>query len=255
MEEIGYYYGLYKKNKGDVKEEGKKEEASQPKEEESKADNSAALKILAQLVTISNARGPEMNSHFSRKEQEVLNYVLSDKRYQLAGPRVDQITKNFTLLVQGSDEEFKNGFTYKQLLEKLQTKFADEAFAKTNLSKLAKKANEASEEKKEKKEEPAKEEAAKEEAAPAEEKQEEQERKPKREKKQRGPKKQEQEEPKAEAEQDVIVPEGLKQAAEPVQEETRAPVAEEDKQPRGRGGRGGRGKRSSKERKPRQKKE
>lgn len=47
MEEIGYYYGLYKRNRGDSKEEPKKEEATEPKEEESKADASPLVKIIA----------------------------------------------------------------------------------------------------------------------------------------------------------------------------------------------------------------
>lgn len=80
MEEIGYYYGLYKRNRGEQKEEEKKEEASAPKEEV-KSDNTELFKNLAKLVVISNARGPELNDHFSRKEQDALHYALADKRY------------------------------------------------------------------------------------------------------------------------------------------------------------------------------
>jgi len=145
MEEIGSYYGMYKKNRGDsVKEETKVEAV--PKQEESKVDNSELLRFIAQLVVISNARGPELNEHFSRKEQDVLFSLLTDKRYQLAGPRADQLAQNLALFVQGSSEEFKQGFTYEQLKKKLAEKFADEQFQKLNLSKLAKKHEEKKEE-------------------------------------------------------------------------------------------------------------
>jgi hypothetical protein len=67
MEEIGSYYGMYKKNRGEaIKEETKVEVV--PKQEESKPDHSELLITIAQLLVISNARGSELNEHFSRKE-------------------------------------------------------------------------------------------------------------------------------------------------------------------------------------------
>jgi hypothetical protein len=109
MEEIGFYFGMYRKNREEsVKEETKVE--VEPKED--KMDNSELLITIAQLVVISNAKGPELNEFFSRKEQDVLQSLLADKSYQLAGPRVGQLAKNLYLLVKGSSEEFKKGFTF-----------------------------------------------------------------------------------------------------------------------------------------------
>lgn len=125
MEEIGSYYGMYKKNRGESTEEPKKEEVTKGEAKNLSTSDSDVLKIVAQLIVISNAKGPELNSHFSRKEQDVLHYIISDKRYQLAGPRADAILSNLTNLVKGSKDEFKQGFTFEELHKHLTEKFAD----------------------------------------------------------------------------------------------------------------------------------
>jgi len=71
LEEVGLYYALYKKTLKDGK--GAKQEDNK-QEEESKVEPSLAL--VSQLVVLLKIRGPMINDHFSKKEQEVFQKLL-----------------------------------------------------------------------------------------------------------------------------------------------------------------------------------